>query len=182
MLVIVGSDNPVKIKAVENVFKAWYRECEIIGRHVETGLPGQPLDLSQTLEGAMKRAQQAIELCPIADFSVGIEAGLIKIPNEDCRCFDQQIVAVLDSKGWMTLGGGPSFEHPKGVLEQVLVENREVGDVFETISGTPNIGRQEGAVGYLSRGRVSRLSITEFAVLMALIPRIRPSLYRKDCL
>lgn len=178
MLVVVGSDNPVKIKAVENVFKAWYGDCEIIGRHVETELPGQPLDLSQTIEGAIRRAQKAIDLSPNADFSVGIEAGIMKIPNEDWRYFDQQIVAVLDSKGWMTLGGGPSFEHPESVLKQVLVEGKEVGDVFETVSGTPNIGRKEGAVGYLSQGRVSRLSITEVAVSMALIPRIRPSLYQ----
>ncbi|UCD72951.1 MAG: inosine/xanthosine triphosphatase [Candidatus Bathyarchaeota archaeon] len=178
MLVVVGSDNPVKIKAVENVFKAWYGECETTGGRVETELPGQPLDLSQTLEGAIRRAQKAIELSPNADFSVGVEAGLIKIPNEDWRYFDQQIAAVLDSKGWMTLGGGPSFEHPKSVLERVLAENKEVGDVFETVSGIPNIGRQEGAVGYLSKGRVSRLSITEVAVSMALIPRIMPTLYR----
>jgi inosine/xanthosine triphosphatase len=178
MLVVVGSDNPVKVKAVENVFKAWYGECEISGRRVVTELPGQPLDMSQTLEGAIRRAQKAIELCPNADFSVGVEAGLIKIPHEDWRYFDQQIVAVLDSKGWMTLGGGPSFEHPKSVSKQVLVENSEVGDVFETVSGTPNIGRREGAVGYLSRGRISRLSITEVAVSMALIPRARLGLYQ----
>lgn len=178
MLVVVGSDNPVKIKAVENVFKTWYGGCEIAGRRVVTESPGQPLDLSQTLEGAVRRAQKAIDLSPNADFSVGVEAGLIKIPNEDWRYFDQQIAAVLDSKGWLTLGGGPSFEHPQSVLKQVLTENREVGDVFETVSGIPNIGRQEGAVGYLSRGRVSRLSITEVAVSMALIPRIRPYLYQ----
>ena len=55
------------------------------------------------------------------------------------------------------MDGGPSFEHPKGVLEQVLVENKEMVDVFETVSGILNIGRQEGTVSYLSRGRVLRL-------------------------
>jgi inosine/xanthosine triphosphatase len=178
MLVIVGSDNPVKVKATENVFKAWYGECEILGGRIKTGLPVQPIGLSQTLEGATRRAEIAIELCPTADFSVGIEAGLIRVPQDNHRCFDQQIVAILDSSGWITLGGGPSFEHPKSVLERVMIDNQEVGDVFEEVSGIPHIGRKEGAVGYLSRGRISRLSITEVAVSMALIPRIRSNLYR----
>jgi len=108
MLVVVGSENPVKIKATKNVFKARYGECKVIGKPVNTGLPDQPIGLSQTLEGAVRRARQAIRALPDADFSIGIEAGLIEIPCEGTRYFDQQFAAVLDSEGWLTLGGeGP---------------------------------------------------------------------------
>ena len=75
MLVIVGSDNPVKIKAVENVFKAWYGECEIIGRHVETGLPGQPLDLSQTL-----RARNGDDVLPFLIPFQNLRGKLLQLP------------------------------------------------------------------------------------------------------
>lgn len=178
MLVVVGSDNPVKVRATENVFRVWVGECEVVGKAVRTDLPSQPIGFSQTLEGAVRRAQEAIKILPEADFSVGIEAGLIRVPYEDTRFFDQQFVAVLDSDGLLTLGGGPSFEHPADVAEEVLRTERDVGDVFDALSGVSNLGRKEGAIGFLSFGRISRLSITEVGISMALVPRLRPNMYR----
>jgi len=179
MLVVVGSKNPVKIKATEGVFRDWYGKCKVIGKSVKTGLPDQPIGLSQTLEGAIKRAQQAIEALPNADFSVGIEAGLIEVACEGNRYFDQQFVAILDAEGWITLGGGPSFEYPFTVAKQILSLGEEAGDVFAALSGSPNIGRKQGVIGYLSKRSFSRRSITETAISMALLPRLRPEIYRQ---
>lgn len=177
MLVVVGSENPVKIKATKNVFKARYGECKVIGKPVNTGLPDQPIGLSQTLEGAVRRARQAIRALPDADFSIGIEAGLIEIPCEGTRYFDQQFAAVLDSEGWLTLGGGPSFEYPSAVAEQVLSLGVASGTIFASLSGISNIGWKQGVIGYISKRSFSRLSITELAISMALLPRIRPEIY-----
>jgi len=179
MLVVVGSKNPVKIKATKSVFRERYGECKVIGKPVNTGLPDQPIGLSQIMEGAVRRARQAIKALPDADFSVGIEAGLIEIPCEGTRYFDQQFAAILDSDGWLTLGGGPAFEYPCKVAKQILSLGEESGKVFASLSGVPNIGRKQGVIGYISKRSFSRRSITELAISMALLPRIRHEIYRQ---
>jgi len=52
-----------------------------------------------------------------------------------------------------------------------------VGETISRITGIENIGHKSGSVGYLSDGLIDRTSLTEIAVLMALIPRIRRKLY-----
>jgi non-canonical (house-cleaning) NTP pyrophosphatase len=45
------------------------------------------------------------------------------------------------------------------------------------ITEIEEIGHKMGSVGYLSDGMIDRTSLTEIAVLMALIPRIKKELY-----
>ncbi len=40
-----------------------------------------------------------------------------------------------------------------------------------------DIGKREGAIGFLSEGRMNRQELTEIAVLMAMVPRLRRGLY-----
>jgi non-canonical (house-cleaning) NTP pyrophosphatase len=40
------------------------------------------------------------------------------------------------------------------------------------IAGIPDIKEKNGAIGYLSGGRIDRFAITRETVLMALIPRL----------
>ena len=51
---------------------------------------------------------------------------------------------------------------------------------MEELTGRKGIGRTTGAIGFLSGGRMDRTKLTEAAVLMALIPRIRKELYRSS--
>ena len=46
------------------------------------------------------------------------------------------------------------------------------------LTGETGIGRTRGAIGFLSEGRMDRTELTEAAVLMAMVPRIRKDLYR----
>ncbi len=169
----VGSQNPLKAKAVRRVFSRLLDpvELEVSLVKVEPGVPKEPFGEEIPL-GAVRRAKEALKG---ADFGVGIEAGLVW--NEALQVyFDVQFCAILDQKGRLTFGHGSGFVYPPKVIEEVK-RGRAVGEVMSELTGIPEIGRKAGSVGYLSKGALTRTELTEQAVLAAMIPRIRPELY-----
>ncbi len=171
--VAVGSTNKVKVDAVRNIFMQAFGLVEVVSVEPSKTVSSQPLE-EGTVEGAIQRAKSALDKSE-ADFGVGIEAGLFY--NEQLKKYlDIQYCAVLDSSGKMTVGHGPGFEYPPEVVKSVL-EGGTVGDTMSRITEIEKIGHKMGSIGYLSNGMIDRTSLTEIAVLMALIPRIRKELY-----
>jgi inosine/xanthosine triphosphatase len=177
-LVAVGTRNPVKVAAVSNVLKKIFRtEFNVVSVEVDSGVPKQPVGLSQTVQGAVNRAKQARKAAKDAAYGVGIEAGLAQVPRTITGYFDIQFAAVVDDMNKVTIGCGSGFEYPPKVLYEVLEGGKEIGDVMEILSGIKNIGERMGAIGFLSHGELDRCTLTEQAVLMAFIPRINEELY-----
>jgi inosine/xanthosine triphosphatase len=83
----------------------------------------------------------------------------------------------VDKEERKTFGAGPGFEYPPIVTQKVTQENLEVGEVMEKITGIKNLGEKMGAIGYLTHGLMDRTKLTEFSVLMAMLPRINTKLY-----
>ncbi|MDQ1372583.1 MAG: hypothetical protein QG582_1501 [Candidatus Thermoplasmatota archaeon] len=171
--VAVGSTNRVKVDAVRNVFTQAFGLVEVVSVEPEHGFERQPM-AGRVLEGAILRARGAAEKTK-ADFGVGIEAGLVK-DEFTGRLTDVQYCAIVDASGRMTVGHGPGFEYPPMVTKAVT-EGRSVGETMSAITGIEDIGRKDGSIGFLSDGLIDRTSLSEIAVLMALIPRIRKELY-----
>jgi inosine/xanthosine triphosphatase len=172
MKIAVGSTNPVKIRAVENVFKRAYGEVAVEGVAAASGVPSQPFG-EETVTGAINRAKSAYAPEKF-DLGVGIEAGLFKLSEAEIT-IDIQYCAIYDGS-WLTLGCGSGFEYPSVVLGEVL-SGKEVGDVMSRMAGVEGLGEKQGAIGYLSKGMLDRTQLTEQSVFMALIPRMNPSLY-----
>ena len=175
--VAVGSMNPVKIRAARNVFRRFYREVEILPFDAQRGVRLQPLGFEETVKGAMEVARMALRQGGEVSFGVGIEAGLIPLPYSSTWYGDQQFAAIIDRRGTITVGGGPVFEYPPAVTEQVLTEKVEVGVAMERLTGIENLGRRQGVIGYLSHKILNRAKLTEQAILMAVIPRLNAELY-----
>jgi inosine/xanthosine triphosphatase len=173
MKVAVGSNNPVKVNAVKNVFGRIYENVSVEPRKVGSGVPAQPFG-SETVQGAMNRAKNAYKSGDF-DYGVGIEAGLSDVEG---YILDVQFCAIYDSHS-TTLGCGSGFEYPPDVIAEVLA-GKEVGDAMSAVSGIEDLGKKMGAIGYLSHGLLDRTQLTEQAVLMALIPRINPRLYYRN--
>ena len=173
--VAVGSDNPVKIEAVKVAAMRLFGDADVRGYAVQSGVADQPFE-DETWEGARTRARLALARWPEADFGVGIEAGLFDTPAIG-GLVDVQACVVLDHAGRFTYGHGPGFSYPADISEE-LRKGATVGDVLGRVSGIHDIGKKEGAVGYLARGHVTRTQLTEPAVLMAFLPRLRPELYQ----
>lgn len=175
MLVAVGSRNPVKIEAVRRVFSDFFGEIEVLGVNVKSRVPRQPLN-EEVLIGAINRAREALDKTS-ADYGVGIEAGFFRRELVSSGYMDFQWCAILDREGFLTLGCGPGFEVPRRILDRVLSERSEFGDVMGSIVGVEDLGEKEGAIYHLTKGRLDRTRLTEISVLMALIPRLRRDLY-----
>lgn len=174
--VAVGSTNKVKVDAVRNIFTQAFGLVEVVSVDADRNAGKQPLE-EKTIEGAIERAKGAVSSGG-ADFGVGVEAGLF-YNHVLKRYLDIQYCAIIDSSGKMTVGHGPGFEYPPEVVRSVL-QGGTVGDTMSRITEIDKIGHKMGSIGYLSDGLIDRTSLTEIAVLMALVPRIRKELYEED--
>jgi inosine/xanthosine triphosphatase len=172
--VCVGSENQVKIDAVGNVFSTLFRRVQVTGRKVPSGVPEQPKE-KEVIEGAVARAEAAFS--KDCDFGVGIEAGLFYNEVVD-QYFDVQYCAVIDRGERMTLGHGSGFYYPDEIVK-LIDKGRTVGQSFEEKYGISEVGRKMGAIGFLSKDILTRTKLTEQAVLMAMIPRIRRDDYEQ---
>ena len=171
----IGSTNAVKAEAVRRVFARLYpdEKLEIQLVRVDTGVPEQPIG-EQVAQGARLRAERALGQ---ADYGIGIEAGLIwSEPFQGY--FDVQFCATIDRAGRVTAGHGSGFFYPPSIIGRVQ-QGRTVGQAMTELTGIEKIGHQMGAIGYLTQGLLDRTALTEQAVLMALVPRIRAELYQK---
>jgi len=185
IVIYVGSGNKVKIKAVKTVFNRIFPKGKIIvkGFEVKSGVDDQPFG-NDTIIGAINRAKA---VCKISerkgknvqdpDFCVGIEAGLIW-KGKLRYYFDVQYCAVMDKMGKLTIGHGSGFQYPDKVIAEVK-KGRSIGDAMEDLTGIDNIGSKKGAIGFLTKNLLDRTSLTEQAVLMAMVPRIRKKFFGK---
>ena len=176
MIVQVGSGNPVKVKATENVLNKFYNHIIVSSVHVHSGVPDQPIGLDQTIEGAINRAREAC--IPGCDLGVGIESGLLETPHTLTGYVDMQWCAIYDGDK-STLGVSAGFEYPPSVIEEVM-NGKEVGDVMDELTGVDNLGQKTGAISFLSQGTLNRTVNTEQCVLMAMIPRLNKGIYFKE--
>jgi len=160
--VAVGSDNPVKVEAVRRAFNRFFDEVKVIGVKVESGVPPQPIN-GDVIQGAKNRASKALALTK-ADYAVGIEGGVFGILGSYyCAAY----VYILDEKGRGTSGMTGWFECPRRIVHRLLM-GEELGFLMQDITGIEDIKRGIGAVGYLTRGVITRTDFYEHAVIMAL--------------
>ncbi len=92
--------------------------------------------------------------------------------------FDVQYCAVVDRPGSTTVGHGPGFAYPARVIREVKAGDT-VGEAMARLTGIRGIGSKQGAIGFLTERRLDRDALTESAVLMAMVPRIRRDLYSR---
>lgn len=170
----VGSGNPVKVEATEQVFGRFVPEVEAEPVDVDTGVSDQPIG-AEGPEGAANRARNALAATDGRGLGVGIEAAIVEDAASG-NTFDVQYAAIADRQGRITSGAGPGFCYPGGVLAAVG-DGHTIGEIFDGLADREGVGEAEGAIGVLSRGGATRTELTEWAVLSALVPRLRPAWY-----
>jgi inosine/xanthosine triphosphatase len=137
---------------------------------VDNLLP-QPITLSSTVRGALTRAEKALQKIKEAEFGVGVEAGLMEIP--DTRTYlNVQFAAIIDKDQKITLGSSAGFQLPNEVTKLVLIERMEVDRAVEFLYGIKDIGEKRGIIDLMTKGATSRKELITNALIMALAPRI----------
>lgn len=177
MKINVGSKNKVKVDAIREVIQDYefLAKAEVASLEAPSGVADQPKSLEETVRGAMNRARKAFKGC---DYSVGIEAGLMKVPNTKTEYMNATMCAIYDGEKYH-LGMASAFEYPKEVTRLVVEEGLDINDAFYRAGLTKDsrVGATEGAIGILTKGRLPRKEYTKQAISMALIHLENSKLY-----
>jgi inosine/xanthosine triphosphatase len=168
MKINVGSKNKAKVEAVAEILKE-YPHLAIAGVEsvdVKSDVSEQPLSLDESIKGAMNRARSAFKDC---DYSIGIESGLMKVPETKTGYMDVCVCALYDGKEFH-LGLSSAWEHP-GIFDPILNEGLDMSQAVNRagLTDNPGIGAAEGAIGILTKGRLNRKEYTKQALRTALI-------------
>lgn len=176
MKILVASENPVKIEAVEKAFSNYFEDLSVVGIKTESNVPHQPIN-SETFVGAQNRAQKLFDLNTEkklgADFFVGIEGG-IELKHE--RWFAFGCMCVIDSYGNKSFGTSPHFELPENVTKRLL-DREELGDVMDDIMKLENTKQKMGAIGFFTNGVMDRKELYVPGIIAALVPFNHPKMY-----
>lgn len=169
MKIHVASQNPQKIAAVRELIVDYdmLAQATVDSVSVESGVSDQPKSLEETVRGAINRAKSALG---DADYSFGLESGLLDVPYTKSGIMDLCVCAIYDG-GEVHLGLSSAFEPPKSVIRLMHDEGMNMSDACKAAGLTEkeNLGAHEGLLGILTNGRLTRLGYTKQAVTTALI-------------
>lgn len=169
MKVGIGTKNPCKVGAVEEVFRKAFGDVEFLPVEVDSGVPAEPKE-DQILEGAMNRAKKSLS---DNDYGIGIEGGTIKMNG---RTLSTGYCVIINKEGKYTVGSQPMFELPAKISKRIDC-GEELGMIEDDVFEGKNIKQGIGAVGMLSNSFVTRGDLIRASVSTALIPLIGKKIY-----
>lgn len=201
-LIAVASTNPVKVQAALAGFQQMFPEESFQSEMVNapSGVRDQPDSDEETFQGALNRAQRAVELAPKADYWVGIEGGVQECaftgcagemmafawvvilkdgPSTALRSAQGKPSNALRSAQEPVVGKGRTgtFFLPKAVV-RLIRQGMELGEADDAVFGRSNSKQENGAVGILTGDVIDRARLYEQAVALALIPFRNQELYK----
>jgi inosine/xanthosine triphosphatase len=170
--VIVASLNPVKVNAAKEAFALVFdRAIEVIPVAVDSGVSDQPMDFDETHLGAANRVKKANELHQ-ADYYIAFEGG-VDVFSDGPKTF----AVVCISNGEDTVfGQSGTLPLPISVYEKLL-NGVELGTAIDELFNTVNVKQKGGAIGQLTRGLETRMSIYRSATILALSRFVNADLY-----
>ena len=178
---------------------------QVEGFDVESGVAAQPMGDEETKLGAQNRAVAAYhgyrkKFQKIPHLAVGLEGGLEWSSDEKflfCMawmcCYGKRnhlVVDLLASSDSTSYHGDKkpifgfaktaSFPMPTPITKFVK-EGLELGDADDKVFNRVNSKQGSGTVGILSNGLIDRSAYYEHAIILALVPWIRPDVYPHGC-
>ena len=169
MKIIVCSENPIKIQAVQEAFSAYFENFEVKGLNLKgySSIEMQPFSAKQTLESAIKRVEIAQKL-EQADFFASLEGGIDK---DQFGAFLTWYVNIADNQGKRSIAGGGRMPLPIIVYEKLLQnKKKEVGDIIDELAEEENTKQKGGASALFTGNRVLRKDVFKRDVIIALVP------------
>jgi inosine/xanthosine triphosphatase len=165
--VAVGSTNPVKVAAVQAVVARIAPRATVEGTSVASGVPDQPFGDDETIRGARGRAVAA-RISLDADLGVGVEGGVVEMPDGSMRTCAW--AAVASSDGRDAVGGSLAMPLPDAVARLIRERGMELGHAMDELTRQTETKHGAGAVGILTAGLVDRQRAYEVLVAYALAP------------
>jgi inosine/xanthosine triphosphatase len=182
MKINVGSLNQTKIGTVRDatiLYPRLFPDPEVLGVKINVDVYGHPKNISETVEGAIKRARDAFRDC---DFSFGLEGGLMAVPFTKTGFMEINACAIFDGKN-VYLGLSPAFEWPKPVTDLILAGKADARLAFKQLGLTNHnkIGEVKGGIiGPLTNNRITREDFMRYSIIMAMIHLEKPEFYLQN--
>lgn len=154
-------------------FQTYFDDVEVKAPSLPSGVKAFPTSDEETLRGATNRAEKAHSMEPGADFAVGIEGGLEQL---DGHVFVHQIAVVIkgDKKG---IGISQGYKAPDRLIEQLDMKTDDSRKIIDDYFGRDEILSEEGVIGIMTNGVVTRTDASKDAVICALTRFINPEFY-----
>jgi len=177
MKVNIGSKNKSKVASLTEILKEYpdFSSAEVVACDAISDVSHQPKSLAETIAGAKARAKNCFKEC---EYSVGLESGLMEVPETKTGYMDVTACAIYDGKTFH-LGLSSAFEYPVEVTKYALKNNAEFSDAFRDLGFTneKKIGEGDGIIAFLTKGRLVRKEYTKQAITTALIHLENKELY-----
>jgi|SRR5699024_9622805 len=155
MNILVGSKNPTKVKAVEEVFP----EAQVTALDVASDVALQPLSDEETKDGAVNRAKKCLEYNH-ESMGIGLEAGIMYVANQLYLC---NWGALATANGQIFTASGARIPLPKEIEIQ-LTAGLELGEVMDHYAQKTGVRVKEGAIGVFTHHLVLRNELFEHVV------------------
>lgn len=176
MNINIGTENGIKIDALRETIAGYdfLKNAAVLGLEADSGVSEQPKNIEEIVRGAQNRARNAFKDC---ELSVGVEDGLMRVPETRTGFMNVTVAAFYDGKRFY-LGTSAGFEYPPGIIELVQ-KGLDINQAFYQmeLTGDHKIGSAQGAVGILTKGRWTRKDTAKQALVAALIQLDNKNLY-----
>lgn len=173
IVVAVGSTNPTKIDPVREIFSHHFKDIEVTGVNVSSGVRDQPMSDDEMYTGALNRARGALSKIPGAQYGVGIEGGTHQY---SFGWFEKSLVVIVDPKNHIGVGASGGLALPDRIVKKL--ENGEtLEQAIDGYFGTHKIGQGIGMFGILTKGVVTRSGGVAHGVAFALARFLHEDLY-----
>ncbi|MDZ5472563.1 DUF84 family protein [Bacillus sp. 31A1R] len=149
MKIIIGSKNPAKVHAVKTAFTGENLIFESL--NVPSEVSEQPFSDEETIQGAINRANHAINLGN-GDIGIGLEGGVHQTKHGLFLCNWGALVTVGMAP---IVAGGARILLPEEIAKRLL-NGEELGPVMDDYAKKKNVRKNEGAIGIFTNGLVNR--------------------------
>ncbi|MFA3792452.1 inosine/xanthosine triphosphatase [Aliiglaciecola sp. SL4] len=166
IVAVVGSKNPVKVKAFKDTLARIYPHKQIECRGVDAPslVSEQPMSEKETYQGAFNR----VNFCQShfdADFYAAMEGGVDNFTYGPATF--AFVVVSTDAK--LQVGRSANLPIPESVFQQ-LQQGEELGPLMDQLFGTSNVKQKGGAIGLLTNGLETRGGNYTQALTLAMAP------------
>ena len=159
---IIGTTNKAKLRACEEVLKEYFPNSKITGSSISSDVSNQPFGDEETQNGALNRARKASAIGQNVA-GIGLEGGVRLIDDKLYIC---NWGALYLPDGSEFTAGGAQIQLPDEIAREVQ-SGKELGPVVDQYYHKQNTRNNEGAIGILTNGAISRTDL--FAHILHLL-------------